>query len=302
MHGNGDETDIKKLGGLRRQMRWTWLTFLVATLAITGIVPLSGFFSKDAIYHGIHHTKLVGYEWAPSLVYYLGLVIAACTAFYMTRLYLLTFEGRRSPQARVAHAHESAWAMTVPLGILAVLSAVSAAYVLPIMPGRTGREPIMDNFLSPVFAAAERIAARGGLVGLDTTYPGFGDYLKAWVVVVAAGAVAAWLYLKFFPAQAGQPAPAFARTARRLAQNKFYVDELYEFVVIRPVRFMSFILFRVVDTLVIDTVAVRGTAWVTARVGSVLRYVQTGDAQTYAAVMALAVLGGALYALIQVLQ
>ena len=87
-----------------------------------------------------------------------------------------------------------------------------------------------------------------------------------------------------------------------MVHNKFYVDEVYEFLVIRPVKYLSFILFKVVDSLVIDTVAVRGTAWVTARVGSALRYVQTGDAQAYAAVMALALLGGAVYALIQVLQ
>jgi NADH-quinone oxidoreductase subunit L len=297
MHGNGDETDIKKLGALRKEMPWTWLTFFIATAAITGIIPLSGFFSKDAIFHGIHHNAIAAYPWAPGLIYTLGLLIAACTAFYMTRLYLLTFEGRRSPEARVAHAHESSWVMVVPLGVLAVLSIVGAVYVLPIMPGREGMQPIMQNFLGPVFASAERIAGRVGQVTLHSDVPGFGDYLKAWLIVVVAGAVAAFLYLKFFPARAGQPAPAFARGVRRFAVNKFYVDEVYEFLVIRPVKYLSFILFKVVDSLVIDTVAVRGTAWVTARLGSVLRYVQTGDAQAYAAVMALALLGGAIYAL-----
>ena len=100
----------------------------------------------------------------------------------------------------------------------------------------------------------------------------------------------------------GQPAPAFARSVRRFTQNKFYVDEAYEFLVIRPVKNVSAILYKLVDTLLIDTVAVRGTAWVTARLGSALRYVQTGDAQAYAAVMALALLGGAVYALILVLK
>jgi NADH-quinone oxidoreductase subunit L len=118
--------------------------------------------------------------------------------------------------------------------------------------------------------------------------------------VTASGAVAAFLYLSFFPARAGQPVPAAARLVRRLAQNKFYVDEVYEFLIIRPVKFMSFVLFRVVDSLLIDTVAVRGTAWVTARVGSALRYLQTGDTQAYAAVMALALLGGVLYAILKV--
>ncbi|HSP00134.1 MAG TPA: NADH-quinone oxidoreductase subunit L, partial [Thioalkalivibrio sp.] len=302
MHGNADETDIKKLGGLRTEMRWTWATFLVATLAITGIVPLSGFFSKDAIYHGIHLSKLTGYAWAPGAVYYVGLVIAASTAFYMSRLYLLTFEGRRSPEAKVAHAHESAWPMTLPLVVLAVLSVVAAVYAWPLMPGRNGAQPVMENFLGPVFNSAERIAARGGLVTLDRSVPKFGDYLFAWLVAVSGGVVAAFLYLKFFPSRVGQPAPAWAREIRRFAQNKFYVDEFYEFLIIRPVKTASIVFFKLLDTLIIDTVLVRGTAWVTARVGSALRYVQTGDAQAYAAVMALALLGGAVYALIQVLQ
>ncbi|NMO22080.1 NADH-quinone oxidoreductase subunit L [Pyxidicoccus fallax] len=304
MHGNGDETDIKKLGGLRHEMKWTWGTFLVATLAITGIVPLSGFFSKDAIFHGVHHNHLHGLEWTSSLVYYLGLLIAACTAFYMTRLYLLTFEGPRSKEARVEHAHESAWQMTLPLVVLAVLSVVAAVYAFPLMRSAAdGRpQPIFENFLSPVFGAMNRITEGAKTVELDHSVPSFVDYLKAWLVALTGGVSAAFLYLRFFPARVGQPAPAFARAARRAAQNKFYVDELYELIVIRPVKFMSFILFRVVDALLIDTVAVRGTAWVTARVGSALRYVQSGDAQAYAAVMALALLGGVAYALIQVLQ
>jgi len=302
MHGNADETDIKKLGGVRKEMPWTWATFLIATLAITGIVPLSGFFSKDAIFHGVHHNHLHGYEWASNALYYVGLLIAACTAFYMSRLYLLTFEGKRSAEAKVAHAHESSWYMTLPLVVLAVLSVVSLVYALPLMPGRNGPQPVMENFLGPVFASAERIASAGKQVELDHSVPTFGNYLVAWLVVVASGALAGFMYMKFFPSRAGQPAPAFARGARRFAQNKFYVDEAYEFLVIRPVKNVSGILYKLVDTVLIDTVAVRGTAWVTARVGSALRYVQTGDAQAYAAVMALALLGGAVYALIQVLQ
>ncbi|WP_375770819.1 NADH-quinone oxidoreductase subunit L [Archangium gephyra] len=303
MHGNADETDIKKLGGVRREMKQTWFTFLVATLAITGIFPLSGFFSKDAIFHGIHHNHLHGYEWASSAVYYVGLLIAACTAFYMSRVYLLTFEGKRSPEAKIPHAHESDWRMTAPLWILAFLSVVALVQALPLMPGRSGvMQPVMENFLGPVFSSAERIALRGGEVKLDHSVPSLFDYIKAWLVALAGGAAAGFMYLKFFPSRVGQPAPAWARGARRFTQNKFYVDEAYEFLVIRPVKNVSAILYKLVDTLLIDTVAVRGTAWVTARVGSALRYVQTGDAQAYAAVMALALLGGAVYALILVLK
>jgi NADH-quinone oxidoreductase subunit L len=302
MHGNADETDIKKLGGVRKEMRWTWLTFLIATLAITGIIPLSGFFSKDAIYHGLHHNHLEGFEHISHFLYYVGLLIAWCTAFYMSRVYLLTFEGKRSPEAKVAHAHESSWYMTLPLVVLAALSVVALVYALPLMPRGNVMQPVMENFLGPVFASAERIASRGGEVRLDHSVPAMGDYIFAWLVVVFGGGASAFAYLRFFPSRVGQPAPAFARAVRRFTQNKFYVDEAYEFLVIRPVKNVSGILYKLVDTVLIDTVAVRGTAWVTTRVGSALRYVQTGDAQAYATVMALALLGGAVYALIQVLQ
>ncbi|HYH95885.1 NADH-quinone oxidoreductase subunit L [Hyalangium sp.] len=298
MHGNADETDIKKLGGLRKEMFWTWLTFFIATAAITGIIPLSGFFSKDAILHGVHHNHLHGLEWVSKVLYPVGVLIAVCTAFYMTRLYLLVFEGKRSPEARVPHAHESSWYMTLPLLILAVLSIGSAVYAGAWLPNTP--QALMENFLSPVFQAANRIAGSANTVQLDTSKPTGGDYLFAWVWVALSGAVAAFLYLKFFPSQAGQPAPAPLRAVRRVVQNKFYVDELYEFLIIRPVKFLSFVLYRVVDSLLIDTVAVRGTAWVTARVGSALRYLQTGDAQAYAAVMALALLGGVIYAILKV--
>jgi len=302
MHGNGDETDIKKLGGLRREMKTTWWTFAVATLAITGILPFSGFFSKDALLHGVHHNHLVGHEGASTALYGVGLVIAVCTAFYMTRVYVLTFEGPRSPEARVAHAHESSALMTVPLAILAVLSIAALWYALPLMPGRKGiMQPVMENFLGPVFDSAERIASRGAQVKLDHSLPSLVDYLVAWVTALVGGGLAAFAYLKYFPAQVGRPAPVWARSTRRFAQNKFYVDEVYEVVIIRPVKALGTIVFKMVET-VIDKGLVRGVAWFTHGAGVALRYLQTGDAQAYATLMALAILGGAVYAIIQVLQ
>ncbi|CAM3283224.1 NADH-quinone oxidoreductase subunit L [Corallococcus sp. ZKHCc1 1396] len=303
MHGNGDETDIKKLGGLWKEMKWTHATFLVSTLAITGIIPLSGFFSKDAVFHGVHHNHLQDLHWVSGFVYAMGLLITACTAFYMSRVYLLTFTGKRSPEAKLAHAHESSWFMTLPLVVLAFLSVVTLVYALPLMPRSGGGfQPLFENFLSPVLRPAETVARVAKTVALDNSAPAFMDYLIAWLVAASGGLAAAFLYLKFFPAQVGKPVPAFARAVRRTAQNKFYVDELYEFILIRPVKFVAFILFRVVDALVIDTVLVRGTAYVTEKVGLGLRRLQTGDAQAYAAIMALAILGGAVYALLQVLS
>ena len=115
-------------------------------------------------------------------------------------------------------------------------------------------------------------------------------------------AAAAYCYLKLFPSRAGQPAPGWALALRRLSQNKFYVDEIYDWLVIRRVRQVGLILYKLVDELLIDTVAVRGSAWVTSRTGALLRYLQTGDAQSYAAVMALALVIGAAYLVLQVIR
>jgi NADH-quinone oxidoreductase subunit L len=293
MHGNGDETDIKKLGGLRRQMPLTWITFLISTLAITGVVPLSGFFSKDAILHGASETTLKGFPSVGGLVQVVGLVAAVCTAFYMTRLYLLTFEGQRSPQAKVAQAHESAWPMTLPLLLLAFLAVVAAAEAWPLMHVGAQTQPVMENFLWPVFLHAQHLARRIGTV----TFRGeggapWGAWALTLVLAWAGAGAAAFAYLRYFPTRTGQTVPAAARRLRSLAQNKFYVDEIYDVLIVQPVKWLSFLLYRAVDEVLIDGIAVRGTAWLTARLGAALRYAQTGDAQTYAGIMALALLAG----------
>jgi NADH-quinone oxidoreductase subunit L len=108
------------------------------------------------------------------------------------------------------------------------------------------------------------------------------------------------MYTRFFPARAGRPLNPLFNAVRTAAQNKFYVDELYEVILIRPVKFLSFMLYNFIDKLLIDTIAVRGTAWVTARLASVLRLFQTGDAQSYAAVMAVALVVGIVLAMLKV--
>ncbi len=306
MHGNGDEEDITKLGGVKKEMPWTWGTFLVATLAITGIVPLSGFFSKDAILHAAHANSLS--EWADllRLSYWLGVAAAAGTAFYMIRLYVLTFEGERSKDAKVPHAHESSPVMTGPLVVLAVLSVVALVHGLPIMHvprgGTTVTQTLMENFLDPVFRTTNELVARKGFLKLPEEHAlPWGAWVQAWVIAVAAGGLGWWMYARFFPARKGQPAGAAFAFFKKLSFNKFYVDEVYTVTLIRPLGFLSRALFRVVDAVLIDTVGVRGTAWVTARTGAVLRYLQSGDAQSYAAIMALALAGGLLWALFKVM-
>jgi NADH-quinone oxidoreductase subunit L len=304
MHGNADEGDIRKLGGLRKQMRITWACFAIATVAITGVFPLSGFFSKDAILHGLHTTELEAFPHVLHYVWFLGLASALCTAFYMTRLYVMTFEGTRAPDARIPHAHESAPAMTGVLVILAILSVVALVHGLPIMsehPGGPLNQTVMENFLQPVFATARSLVARTHVMKLEVEegLP-WNAWLTAWAIAITGAGAAAYVYTKVL--KRDQPLTGFMATLQKLSYDKFYFDEIYDFLIVKPVKFISFVSFKVIDSMLIDTVAVRGTAWLTVRVGSVLRYIQSGDAQGYAAVMALALAAGLAWALLMVLK
>ncbi|GMU59330.1 MAG: NADH-quinone oxidoreductase subunit L [Myxococcaceae bacterium] len=304
MHGNGDEEDITKLGGVRKEMPVTWATFLIATLAITGIVPLSGFFSKDAILHAAHVNGIAGFEWAGHAAYWLGVVTAAGTSFYMMRLYFLTFEGPRANDAKVPHAHESSPVMTGPLVVLAVLSVVALVHGLPIMHvqrgGVTATQALMENFLDPVFRTTHDLVAQKQFLVLPKEEHGLlGAYVQAWLIAVVAGALAYWVYRRYLPVV--KKLPAALEPLRKLSFNKFYVDELYTALIIRPLTFVARAAHRLVDAVLIDGVMVRGTAWVTKQTGAVLRYLQTGDAQMYAAVMAVALAGGLVWALLRVM-
>jgi len=314
MHGNADELDIKRLGGLSKTMRWTTWCFGIATLAITGIVPLSGFFSKDDILDGALHAHVAGAPWVGTTVYTLGMVGAVATAFYMSRLFLLAFTGERSKEARTPHAHESGWVMVAPLVILAGLSVLLISHGIPGLINVLARwfpswvqappgEPqtLMQIFLKSVFDVSDKLALQVKSVTLGhVAVPVVLLYVFGWVVAVAGGAVAYVLYKRVFPARAGQPVPPLFAAVRSFTVHKFYVDELYDGLIIRPIKYLAIGLYRVVDQLVIDTAAV-AVAWIIGRVGSLLRYVQSGNAQAYAAAMAVGLLVGVGYALFQVI-
>jgi NADH-quinone oxidoreductase subunit L len=300
MHGNGDEEDVTKLGGLRKEMPLTWGTFLVSTFAITGIVPLSGFFSKDAILHGAHVNRIAGFEGVQELAWILGTVTALGTAFYMTRAYWLTFEGERSKEAKLPYAHESGWAMTFPLVVLAGLAVFSLVHGLPVHTvvrhGEEVTQTLMENYLDPVFRTTSELIERRGAVSIPEEHGApWGVWLQAWIIALAGGGAAFVMYSKKLKL------PAALEPLRRFSYAKFYVDEVYQALFIRPITYLARALFQVVDSVLIDGVGVRGTAWVTSRTGAMLRYLQTGDAQLYAAVMTLAMASGLVWALWRVL-
>ena len=258
MHGLSGTTDIRKMGGLRKVMPVTGWTFAAGWLAICGIIPFAGFFSKDAI---------LASAWAEGeyALWVMGVGTALLTAFYMSRVYFRVFEGPvRAPDG--VHAHDASPTMKFALIPLAALSVIGGVINLPGL-------ITLEHFLEPV-------------VGESQLPSGIVPWLlagAALLVAVGGIAVARSLYL--------QPGADERRTRVQrpiaplvtAARNKFYVDEIYGRVIVLPGKAFATFCAEFVDTKVIDG-AVNGTAWVVGRVSQGLRKVQTGYVRNYAAI------------------
>ena len=261
IHALSGEQDLRKMGGLGRKIPVTWYTMLVATWAISGLPPFSGFFSKDEILAG----AWFGHHYG---VFALGLVGSALTAFYMWRLVFLTFHGpSRVDHAVAHHVHESPPVMTVPLGILAVLAAGAGVWGLPTPEGTA-----FGRFLAPVL----RSAAEGGEVHHGPAY----GLMAVSVLAALAGLAVAWrLYLGGGAdlARIGVPRGAL----HRLLLHKYYVDELYDRLFVRPTVRVAEWCAGAFDLGVIDG-AVNGVATLVLRASAALRRHQTGLVMHYA--------------------
>jgi NADH-quinone oxidoreductase subunit L len=292
MHGMGDKGDIRIMGGLRKHMPYTFATFAISTAAITGIVPLSGFWSKDAILGNALFSTNHALGWVGPFAYALGAAAALGTAFYMSRLVFLVFFGEeRSHDAE--HAHESSFVMTGPLMVLAFLATFGALLEMPL-PGKLAH--VFKTFTAPVFEAgtqnllaahhfhAVHDAVTGALT--EAAHPAW-PYFAAWGIALVGTLVAAWMYVGAGRAVPAKLAIAFPNLYK-FAYEKFRVDEAYEFLIINPLKFVAWLLWKVVDVLCIDTLFVMGTARAVGAVGKVIRAAQDGDVQRYAALMAVA--------------
>ncbi len=258
MHALADELDMRRMGGLRRVMPVTAGTFLIAALAISGIFPLSGFWSKDAI---------LAAAWAQGqyAIWAIGLAAAFLTAFYMFRLYFRVFEGPSHVQEDL-HPHEAPRIMTVPLVILGFLSVVGGALNVP------GNDAL-ERFLDPVLGAP---AAPGAVTDA---------ILSAVAVAVAViGIGTAWgLYMA--PAADARRAALEHRFAVlvHVARRKFYVDELYGYAFVLPGKRLAMWFDSLVDARIFDG-AVNGIAAMLSGSGEQIRRLQTGFVRSYAAV------------------
>lgn len=250
IHGMSGEQDINKMGGLKDKMPTTYGTFAVACLAIAGFPGLSGFFSKDLILE-----EAFASPHGSTLLWVIGTIGAGMTAFYMFRLLFMTFWGEtRADHETAHHIHESPTSMTMPLVVLAVLSLIGGYFTLL-------------HFLSPVLGAHHE--------------PHVSLMVKYLPTLVSLGGIgfAYHMYVRE-PRMADRIARQFA-AVHQLLTNKYYVDELYDAVVVRPLMAWSNWLWRVWDTLVIDRL-VNGTARTVEANGSWLRLWQTGNVQNYA--------------------
>ncbi|MCC6746140.1 MAG: NADH-quinone oxidoreductase subunit L [Deltaproteobacteria bacterium] len=294
IHALAGQQDIRRMGALRNKIPLVHWTFLVSTLAISGIPVFAGFFSKDEILWKVLSTGNPAWpSWFPYLLFVLGMGGALCTAFYMFRLYYLTFGGTNRVDPHVeAHLHVPGVAMSMPLVVLAIGATVLGVLGLPEL------GPLHNYFhtwLSPVVAQGERMIAAGLSVpgGMGPVAPGHLAHshsaevgLMVASVVVALGGIliARRSYRDAMPATEDKPLEQRGGLFRLLS-NKYWIDELYGFVVVKPVKLAATLFYRVVDRFFIDIIGVNGSAWVVDAVGRVARRAHNGNLQHYVAML-----------------
>ena len=268
IHALGGGQDMNKMGGLAKKIPWTFATMLVATMAIAGIPLFAGFFSKDAILFAAFQSEPDG-----RVFYAFGLLTALLTSFYMFRLIFLTFSGKPRYDEHKVHVHESPWSMRGPLVVLAVLSVIGGWFALPAF---FQGPDYFANFLAPVFGGHETAEAAGEAAHQL-------ELNLAFVAVTAAvvGLLIAYRLYQRKPGEADKLAKSM-KTAYTTLLNKYYVDELYAAVIVRPLVWLSTNVFwKVVDVSGIDG-AVNGIASATRAIGDRVRHTQSGNTRSYA--------------------
>ncbi len=268
IHAMGGEQDMRHMGGLSKKIEYTYATMLIATLAIAGIPPLAGFFSKDAIL--LSAFQIPGGH----PLYVLGLLTALLTSFYMFRLIFLTFHGKPRYDEHKVHVHESPWSMLGPLVALAVLSVIGGWVAAPAL---WGGPDYFASFLTPVFGSHEgaEVLSEAAAHSLELTLA-----VVAVVSALLGLGIAYWLYLKR-PEKADGLAKSMAPAYRTLL-NKYYVDELYDATIVKPLLWISTNVFwKVADVAGIDG-AVNGIADGITTIGDRTRHTQSGNTRSYA--------------------
>ncbi|MBL8008217.1 MAG: NADH-quinone oxidoreductase subunit L [Ignavibacteria bacterium] len=274
IHGMHEEQDITKMGGLKDKMKITFVTFFIGSLAISGIPPLSGFFSKDEILFNIFNN--IGIPF-----YIIALLTAGITAFYMFRLIALTFYGKPRYDEKNIHPHESPSTMTIPLIILAVLSVFGGVLGLPFY---TGIPNYLEHFLEPVFKNASVVY--GTIHGIEHEHNVASVALVIALSVIIALSAIIFAFRKYSKQEVFLPEKGFGK----LLENKYYVDEAYDKIIVNPIEKVSEnFLWKIFDVKIIDG-AVNGIAKYISSMSFDWRKLQTGIVQDYTALSVAGVL------------
>jgi len=269
IHAIAGEQDIRKMGGLKKYLPVTYWTFLVATLSISGIPGFSGFFSKDEI---LWHT--FSSPMGSNILWLIGIVTAGMTAFYIFRLLYVAFYGEsRITGAIKLQILESPKIMTVPLVILAILSVIGGYIGIPHTFGGGAH---FDKFLTPVFHQAENIIGSAEIHFTVTT-----EYvlMVACISSVLIGIFLAYhLYVR--KPKILETVVDILSVLYKFVYNKYYIDELYNLIIVRPFLGLSNIFWKIFDVKIIDGF-VNGTASVCRGISMILRRIQAGYIQGY---------------------
>jgi NADH-quinone oxidoreductase subunit L len=309
IHAMSGEQDMFKMGALSKVLKVTMATFVVASLAIAGFPGLAGFFSKDEILWYAYNVP-VGPPWLGTFLWVIGFVTAGVTAFYVFRAVFLTFFGKsRVSEEAKHHLHESPAVMTVPLIILAAGSIAAGWLGVPEVLKGTN---LFHHFLAPVFGGGHEAAAGGEVHAMIDAVSAQGwvaasagnsshalevGLMVASILIGLAGIAAAYLLYIKNPDVPGRIATR-VKALYTLVFNKYYVDEIYEYTLVRPGYALSDrFFFRVVDMGIIEGV-VNGIGITARLIGAAVRLLQSGVVRTYALFMLL----GFLYMLYRLLK
>jgi NADH-quinone oxidoreductase subunit L len=260
IHGMHDEQDVTKMGGLKSKMKTTFITFLLGGIAISGIPPFSGFFSKDEILSKLFFS-------GNYVIFGLALITAFLTAFYIFRLISLTFYGKPRYDESHIHPHESPATMTIPLMILAVLSVGGGLIGIPHIIGPN----LIEHFLEPVFASAWSVLPEHHIV----------ESTEIALIISSILVAAIAIFISFRTFSSGEKLNAFSGGFYNLLRDKYRVDELYDKIIVMPLRWLSDMFFKIFDVKIIDG-AVNGTANFFNNLSVDWRKIQTGIVQDYA--------------------
>lgn len=264
IHAMHSQQDIRYMGGLKKYMPWTHITFLLACVAIAGIPPLSGFFSKDEI--------LVAAYAVNPIYFYIGAAGALMTAYYMFRLYTMTFHGSfRGTQEQEHHLHESPVAITFPLIVLAILSVIGGLIGIPELFMKDGHS--LGKFLEPIFAGSVKLQQAHVV-----------DHQTEWVLLIISVGVAVggsiYGYLRFRK----NPELADAKGFGKLLENKWYVDEIYNAAIVSPIRALSTFFSKIFERYVVDGI-VNGVGKSIQYGSRQIRLLQSGQVGNYILLM-----------------